>query len=52
LKQLAEQAGHPLDLTKVHPTGWIDASREAQRAGYDLMAQMIDDALRSSKSQE
>lgn len=45
LKQLAEQAGHPLDLTKIHAAGWIEASKQAHLARYDLMAKVIDDAL-------
>jgi len=48
LKQLAEQAGHPLDLTKIHAVGWIKASKEAHLAHYDLMAKLIDDALSKS----
>ncbi|KKX30594.1 Fic family protein [Rhizobium sp. LC145] len=46
LKQLAEQAGHPLDLTKIEAAGWLAASKEAHRARYDLMGQVIGDALR------
>lgn len=48
LKQLAQQAGHPLDLTKIHAVGWINASKEAHLARYDLMAKLIDDALLKS----
>lgn len=48
LKQLAERAGHPLDLTKIHTVGWIEASKEAHLARYDLMAKIIDDALSKS----
>lgn len=50
LKQLAVQAGHPLDLTKIDPAGWIDASKAAQRANYDLMARVVENALQSSGS--
>jgi cell filamentation protein len=46
LKQLAEQAGHALDLTKIEAAGWLAASKEAHRARYDLMGQVIGDALR------
>ncbi|MGV3549964.1 Fic/DOC family protein [Rhizobium sp.] len=46
LKQLAAQAGHPLDLTKIDASGWLQASKEAHLARYDLMARIIDDALR------
>jgi cell filamentation protein len=50
LKQLADQAGHWLDLTRIDAAGWIDASREAHRARYDLMATVLDEALRLSAS--
>ncbi|CAN7465363.1 Fic/DOC family protein [Neorhizobium sp. LjRoot104] len=46
LKQLSEQAGHPLDLTKIDAAGWLEASKEAHRARYDVMEQVINDALR------
>jgi cell filamentation protein len=52
LKQLAEQAGHTLNLTKIDPAGWIEASKEAQRGRYDLMTRVVHNALRSSDSQE
>lgn len=45
LKQLAEQAGHPLDLTRLPTTGWIEASREAHNARYDAMAKCIEGAI-------
>lgn len=48
LKLLATQAGHSLDLTKIDATRWLDASKEAHLARYDLMARIIDDALRLS----
>jgi len=48
LKQLAERAGHPFDLTKIDAAGWLEASKEAHRARYNLMGQVIDDALRLS----
>jgi cell filamentation protein len=46
LKQLSERAGHPLDLTKIDAAGWLEASKEAHRARYDLMGRLINDALR------
>ena len=46
LKQLAGEAGHPLDLTKIDVAGWLAASKEAHRARYELMVEMIDNALR------
>ncbi len=48
LKQLAAKAGHPLDLTKIDATGWIEASIDANRAQYDRMAAVLDDALQQS----
>lgn len=48
LKQLAAQASHSLDLTKIDATGWLDASRQAHRARYALMARLIDYALHLS----
>ena len=48
LKLLATQAGHPLDLTKIDATGWLQASREAHLACYALTAEVIEDALRLS----
>ncbi len=41
LKKLAEQAGHSLDLSKLGPEQWINASKEAHFARYDAMAQAI-----------
>ena len=41
LKQLAEQAGHPLDLTRLAPARWIEASRAAHTAKYDAMSDAI-----------
>jgi len=49
LKQFAEQAGHSLDLMMIDPAGWLAASRQAHRANYDLMAQVVDEALRASR---
>ena len=48
LKVLAAQAGHFLNLTKIDAEGWLEASREAHRARYALMAQVIAEALRLS----
>jgi cell filamentation protein len=45
LKQLSFHAGHPLNLTKIDPRGWIEASKQAQLARYDLMAAVIEKAL-------
>lgn len=45
LKQLSFHAGHPLNLTKIDPRGWIEASKQAQLARYDRMAAVIAKAL-------
>lgn len=41
LEQLAERAGHPLDLTRLSRDAWMAASREAHLANYDAMANCI-----------
>jgi cell filamentation protein len=41
LEELARQAGHPLDLPRIHPNGWIEASRAAHTSNYGLMAQQV-----------
>jgi cell filamentation protein len=45
LKQLAEQAGHALDLRRIDPKRWIDASKASHAADYALMAQLIRKAI-------
>jgi cell filamentation protein len=45
LKQLAQAAGHPLDLTRIDAAGWIAASIDANSARYDRMAAVIGRAL-------
>lgn len=45
LKQLAEQAGHEIDLTKLVGERWIEASILANRAKYDPMAVQIQEAI-------
>ena len=37
-KQLAEQAGHQTNLTRVHQTRWMAASRQAHLGNYQPMA--------------
>jgi cell filamentation protein len=39
------QGDDPLDLTKIDAHGWIEASKQAQLARYDLMAEVIEKAL-------
>jgi cell filamentation protein len=41
LEQLAEQAGHLLDLIRLDPARWLAASRRAHRGDYDAMATEI-----------
>lgn len=45
LKQLAERAGHALDLTKLNGPAWIEASRAANNADYAGMAKAIATAI-------
>lgn len=45
LKQLAERAGHSLDLTRIQRAEWLQASREAHNARYNAMARSIEAAL-------
>jgi cell filamentation protein len=41
LRQLAEQAGHRLDLRRIDPKLWIEASKTSHMADYSLMAEAI-----------
>ena len=41
LGQLAEQAGHPLDLTRIVPARWTEASRRSHEGDYAAMAEDI-----------
>lgn len=41
LEQLAEQAGHTIDLRKLDPQRWIAASRAAHKGNYKLMSDEI-----------
>lgn len=45
LKQLCEQAGHPIRLERIAPETWMDASREAHQARYEKMADCIAEAI-------
>lgn len=49
LKQLARQAGHGLDLTKLEANAWLQASRDAHRARYDGVARCIAAALQEQR---
>jgi cell filamentation protein len=41
LKQLADHAGHPLDLTRIEKDSWIGASRETHLGRYEAMSRCI-----------
>lgn len=41
LEQLAEQAGHPLDLASIDPGRWMEASRRSHEGNYEAMAEEI-----------
>ncbi len=41
LEQLAAQAGHPLDLARIAPARWLDASRASHGGDYGPMAAEI-----------
>ncbi|WP_197735645.1 Fic/DOC family protein [Allostella humosa] len=45
LRQLADQAGHALHLTRIAPAAWLHASKEAHFARYDAMGQAIASAI-------
>jgi cell filamentation protein len=46
LEQLAEQAGHKLDLSQLDPGRWIAASKAAHNGGYKPMSDEIERALK------
>jgi cell filamentation protein len=41
LRQLAEQAGHQVDLTRLNKDEWLEASRAANRTDYEPMRRAI-----------
>jgi cell filamentation protein len=45
LKQLATQAGHPLDLRRIDAKAWIEASKVSHAADYSLMTEVIQRAI-------
>ncbi len=45
LKQLCEQAGYPIDLTRLSRDSWIDASIKSTRGDYKPMVAEIRNAL-------
>jgi cell filamentation protein len=46
LGQLASQAGHELDLTRLDAASWLHASKEANAGRYEAMARCIEETLR------
>lgn len=52
LEQLARQAGHPLDLTKLDKTSWMAASREAHLGRYEAMSVCIERAIGPRRHRE
>jgi cell filamentation protein len=46
LEQLAEQAGHPIDLTRIEPQGWLEASRSSHEGDHGPMVAAISRTLR------
>lgn len=51
LKQLAEGAGHALDLRRIEAERWIEASREANRGNYQPMSGCIADTITEPQRQ-
>ena len=47
LKQLAAQAGHTLDLTRIEGRRWIEASIASHATDYERMAVVLQNALKS-----
>ena len=45
LKQLAMRAGHDLDLRRIDPALWIEASKSSHGADYELMGRVIRQAI-------
>ena len=50
LDQLAAQAGHPVDLTRLRAAGWLEASRRAHQGDYGAMSEEIFRALATRKA--
>ena len=45
LKQLTACAGHAIDLTRIDPTAWLDASRRSNAGDYAAIVRCIRQAL-------
>lgn len=52
LLQLAEQAGHRLDVLRLDKQAWMDASREAHLGRYEAMARCIAATIPSDRDPE
>ena len=52
LKQLAQRAGHPLDLSRLNQEQWIHASKEAHMARYESMAKAIHSCIISKVNEQ
>lgn len=50
LKQLAERAGHNINLTKIEPAMWRQASKEAHQAQYTSMVKCIERIVERDRS--
>jgi cell filamentation protein len=46
IKQLAQRAGHDIDLTKLRGDDWMAASREAHQANYQPLRQCLRETIR------
>lgn len=49
LEQLAQQAGHPLELTRLEREDWMAASREAHLGRYEAMGRCIAAAIGNAR---
>ncbi len=45
LKLLAARAGPPIDLSRINTKRWVEASQVSHAADYDLMAQLVAEAI-------
>jgi cell filamentation protein len=50
LQQLGEQAGHRIDIRRIHRERWYAASRDAHLGKFNLMAAQIKGAIIASES--
>jgi cell filamentation protein len=45
LKLLSDRAGHPIDLVRIDPSHWAEASVASHAADYSLMARLIEESI-------